>query len=195
MYNELIRKLGYLFPRGRSTVDDIDVQFHGLRLNSLPKNVERPKGQRLNNRRGSRIQVANCKGHILGSKAIRRHLGVPLSSNMPSKERKSEAKSFNISQGLAAAIYNAVDNQSGCQGNYSEAKIGRRKTRSSKKDFSGCNSDRIQYSSRSFKIDYKPCFKNLAKANEKMFLSDTNLLDTKRNTSEMLSKGMKMDKI
>ena len=193
MYNKLIQKLEYLFPRARSTADTVDVPLHGRRLNYMPERVQRPNGQRLNDRRHSRIQVANCKGHILGSKAIRRHLGVPLSSSMPSNEQKSASKSYNISQGLAAAIHNAANNQQGCQENYSKMKLERRKIPSCEKYSSGYNFSKFKYSSRSFKIDNKPCFKNVAKGNKTMFLSDTNLLYAKRNSSEILMSSLKID--
>ena len=193
MYNGLIQKLEYLFPRARSTADTIDLPYQGGLANFLPEHVERPNGQRLNDRRHSRIQVANCKGHILGSKAIRRHLSVPLSSSMPSNEQKSASKSFNISQGLAAAVHNAVDNQKGCQENYSGMKLERRKIPSSEKYSSEYHSGKFKYSSRSFKIDNKPCFKNVAKGNKTMFLSDTNLLHAKRNSSEKLVNFLKIE--
>ena len=193
MYNKLIQKLEYLFPRARSTADTVDVPLHGIRLNNLHERAQRPNGQRLNDRRNSRIQVANCKGHILGSKAIRRHLGVPLSSSMRSKENKSAAKSLNISQGLAAAVHDAVDNQQGCQENYARMKLERLKIPSCEKYSSGYNSTKFKYSSRSFKIDNKPCFKNVAKGNKTMFLSDTNLLYAKRNSSKMRMRNMKID--
>ena len=193
MYNKLIQKLEYLFPRAPSSADTIDVPFHGRRLNFLSDHVERPNGQRLNERRHSRIQVANCKGHILGSKAIRRHLGVPLSSSMPSNKQKLASKTFNISQGPAAAVHNAMDNQQGCQENYSGMKLERQQIPSSEKYSSGYNFSKFKYSSRSFKIDNKPCFKNVAKGNKTMFLSDTNLLYAKRYSSEILMSSLKID--
>ena len=193
MYNKLIQKLEFLFPRARSTADTFDVPLHGQRLNHMPERVQRPNGQRLNDRRHSRIQVANCKGHILGSKAIRRHLGVPLSSSIQSSEHKSASKSFNISQGLAAAVHDAVDNQQGCQENYARMKLERLKIPSCEKYSSEYNSTKFKYSSRSFKIDNKPCFKNVAKGNKTMFLSDTNLLYAKRNSSKMRMRNMKID--
>ena len=193
MYNKLIQKLEYLFPRALSTANTVDIPLHGRRLDYLGERVQRPNGQRLNDRRHSRIQVANCKGHILGSKAIRRHLGVPLSSSMWSNEHKSASKSLNISQGLAAAVHDAVDNQQGCQENYARMKLERLKIPSCEKYSSGYNSTKFKYSSRSFKIDNKPCFKNVAKGNKTMFLSDTNLLYAERNSSKMLMSNMKID--
>ena len=194
MYNGLIQKLEYIFPRVRSTADTFDGPLHGRRLNFLPEHVQRPNGQRLNERRHSKIQVANCKGHILGSKAIRRHLGVPLSSSMPSNEKELASKSFNISLGLAAAVHDAVDNQQLPKENYSAMnKDGKRKAPSRKKYSFGCYSDKLRYSSRSFKIDNKPCFKNVAKGNEAMFLSDTNLLHAKNNSCENLMNCLKVE--
>ena len=193
MYNGLIQKLEYIFPRVRSTADTFDVPLHGRRLNFLPDHVQRPNGQRLNERRNSRIQVANCKGHILGSKAIRRHLGEPLSSSMPSNKQKSASKSFNISQGLAAVVHDAVDNQQGYEENYSGIKNGKRKTPWRKKHYSGCYSDKFKYSSRSLTIVYKPCFKNVAKGSKRMFLSDTNLLYAKNNSSENVMYCLKIE--
>ena len=193
MYNGLIQKLEYLFPRALSTADTIDVQMYGRRRNFLPERVQRPNGQILNEHRQSRIQVANCKGHILGSKAIRRHLGVPLSSTMPSNEQKKASKSFNISRGLAAAVHDAVNNQHGYKANRYGINNGKRKTPSGTKHSSGYYSDKFKYSSRSLKIDNKPCFENVAKGNKMMFLSDTNLLYAKSSSSEKVMNCLKIE--